>query len=309
MYYPILKGKQFELTALRELIGHIPATNVCPILEPVNLGLGPLATTISELSASGINPWVIINPSQSDFARSAGVNISTSLITQLSGTAGGAGRFVPCIKIIDQADTSARALLSTFTAPFVAYVEGSITPALISELMRASVVVLNPSKTNHSVWRDLPSVVLFHDGFEKKARNLDYGAESFYSKLHTEYRTCPNAMGFGDYTILGERLMEGGGPAFVVTIHLSFLDSSRLNHMYVRHFSSYSDTGSQSDPGGKFREALSLLVAHVTANPTQFIHTIGLQELYALNSSGHYPGLGIVKKISIKHHIQTLSTW
>lgn len=309
MYYPILKGKQFELAAIRELVGHIPLNNVCPILEPVNLALGPLATTISELSASGINPWIIINPAQGDYTNNIGANITTSLTAQLSGTATGTGQFVPCIKIIDQTDTTARALLNTFTIPFVAYIEGNISPALIPELKRAAVVVLNPDKTDHAIWSMLPSVVLFHDGFEKKARNLDYADESFYSKLHTEYKAHQNTIGFGDFTSLGERLVAGGGPAFVVTIHLSFLDPSRLNHMYFRHFSSYSDTKSQSDPGGKFLEALNLLVAHVNANPTHFINTLGLQDFYALNTSGHYPGLGVVKKISIKHHIQTLSTW
>lgn len=307
MYYPILKGKQFELAALKELIGHIPIGNVCPILEPVNLNLGALTVTISELSASGISLWVVINPSQGEFASGAGANITTSLITQLAGVGTGAGVFIPCVKVRDATDVSAIALLRSFPSPFVAYVEGGITPALVSELMRASVVALNPEKTDYSIWSSLPSVVLFHDGFEKKSRNLDYGVESFYSKLHTEYRLCPSAIGFGDYTILGERFSEGGGPAYVVTLHLSFLDPSRLNHMYVRHFSSYSDNDSQSDPGGKFREALDLLVAHVSSNPANFVNTAGLQEFITLHATRHYPGLGVVKKISIKHHVQTLS--
>jgi hypothetical protein len=309
MYYPILKGKQFELAALKELIGHIPVDNVCPILEPVNSNLGPLAVTISELSASGIGSWVVINPSQGEFVGGAGANISTSLITQLAGTGTGAGAFVPCVKVRDSADTSAIALLRSFSSPFVAYVEGSISAALTLELMRASVVALNPDKTDYSIWSGLPSVVVFHDGFDKKSRNLDYGVESFYSRLHAEYRLHPSAVGFGDYTIMGERFSEGGGPAFVVTLHLSFLDPSRLNQMYVRHFSSYSDSDSQSDPGGKFREALGLLVAHVASNSLSFVNTAGLQEFVALNATGHYPGLGVVKKISIKHHIQTLSGW
>ncbi len=41
MYYPILKSKQYELAALKELVGHIPVDKVCPILEPVNVSLAP----------------------------------------------------------------------------------------------------------------------------------------------------------------------------------------------------------------------------------------------------------------------------
>ena len=309
MYYPILKGKQFELTALRELVGHIASSNVCPILEPVNLNLAPLATTISELTAAGISSWVVINPSQSEFASDSASNIFASLRTHLATIGTGQGSFVPCIKIRDASDAPAIALLKSFTIPFVAYIEGIVTPALVADLMRASAVALNPDKTNISVWEALPRAVLFHDGFDKKTRNLDYGIESYYSSLHNGYRAFPNAIGFGDYTILSERLVEGGGPAFVVTLHMSYLDPSRSTKMYVRHFSSYSDNDSQSDPGGKFREALDLLISHVSTNPGNFINTAGLQEFITLHGTRHYPGLGIVKKASIKHHIQTLSTW
>jgi len=309
MYYPILKGKQFELTALKELVGHIPASNVCPILEPVNLNLTPLATTVSELTAAGITSWVVINPSQSEFVSGSGSNITVSLRTHLATVGTGQGSFVPCIKIRDASDAPAIALLRSFTIPFVAYVEGVVTPALVVDLMRASAVALNPDKTDFSVWGVIPRAVLYHDGFDKKTRNLDYGTESYYSNFHNGYRLFPNAIGFGDYTILSERLVEGGGPAFVVTLHMSYLDPFRANQMYVRHFSSYSDNDSQSDPGGKFREALDLLISYVLTNPGNFVNTAGLQEFITLHGTRHYPGLGVVKKISIKHHIQTLSSW
>lgn len=309
MYYPILKGKQFELTALKELVGHIPANNVCPVLEPVNLNLAPLATTVSELTAAGITSWVVINPSQSEFVSGSGSNITASLRTHLATVGTGQGSFVPCIKIRDASDAPAIALLRSFTIPFVAYVEGVVNAALVVDLMRASAVALNPDKTDFSVWGVLPRAVLYHDGFDKKTRNLDYGSESYYSNFHNGYRSFPNAIGFGDYTILSERLVEGGGPAFVVTLHMSYLDPFRSNQMYVRHFSSYSDNDSQSDPGGKFREALDLLISYVSTNPGNFVNTAGLQEFITLHGTRHYPGLGIVKKISIKHHIQTLSSW
>lgn len=309
MYFPILKGKQFELAAIRELVGQVPANNVCPVVEPVNSALGPLIATISELSAAGINPWVVVNPSRGDFIANAGLDIGPLLDQQLASTGNGPGGYVPCIKILDDSDISARALLRDSTRPVVAYVEGAISSTLAAELMRASAVLLNLDKNNYSAWRQLPAVVLYHDGFDKKSRNLDYPVESFYSRLHTDYRNFPNARGFGDYTILCERLIEGGGPAYVVTIHLSYLDLSRSTHMYVRHFSSFSDNNSQSDPAGKFREALTLLISYVNANQAKFVNTTGLQELFVLNSTGHYPGLGIVKKLSIKHHVQTLSLW
>lgn len=307
MYYPILKGKQFELAALKELIGYIPTGNVCPILEPVNLNLSLLAATVSELMTAGITSWIVINPYQSEFANTQSSNISTLISTHLMALGNGTASFVPCVKIRDATDTSALLLLRNFPTPFVAYVEGSITPALALDLMRASIVALNPHKTDYSIWQGLPRTVLFHDGFDKKSRNLDYSAESSYSNLHNEYGSCPSAIGFGDYTVLSERFSKGGGPAYVVTLHMSYLDPSRSLQMYVRHFSSYSDNSSQSDPAGKFREALDLLVTYTTTNPTKFVNTAGLQKYIALHSTGHHPGLGVAKKLSIMHHIQTLS--
>jgi len=308
MYCPILKGKQFELAALRELIGAVNSDNIRPLIEPINLSLGPVASTVAELFAAGIASWVVINPSQGEFISNPGLDISFLLNQQLSGVSNGVATYVPCIKIIDDGDAIARALLREAPGSFVAYVEGTISSALLVELMRASIVVLNGDKNDYSVWHSLPFVVIYRDGFDKKSRNLDYGVESFYSKLHLDYRGYANAIGFGDYTVLCERLIEGGGPAYVVTIHLSYLDPVRSTDMYVRHFSSFSDNASQSDPGGKFRESLTLLVSYVHANPTKFVNTVGLQEFFNFHQSGHYPGLGIVKKLSIKHHIQTLST-
>lgn len=307
MYYPILKGKQFELAALKELIGHIPANNVCPILEPVKINLSAISSSILDLSAYGITPWIIINPSQGDFVGT--MLTSTTLLSQLNAMSGVAGQFMPCVKVHDETDTSAINLLRTLPTPFVAYVEGEITSTLASDLTRASIIALDPDKTPQSIWGNFSAIVLFKDCFDKKTRNLDYPIESFYSDLHINYRLASNAVGFGDYTIMGRRFSDGGGPAYVVTLHLSYLDPARQNNMYVRHFSSHSDNTSQSDPGGKFREALDLLTFHVNSNPGNFINTEGLQEFYTYYGSRHYPGLGIAKKCSIKHHIKTLSTW
>lgn len=306
MYYPILKGKQYELAAINELVVSLPLGNVCPILEPVNSNLAGIAKTISELSGVGVTPWVVINPSQRDF-RGAGTDITHLLVSSLSSVSSGAGAFIPCVKVSGPSDHLAISLLRNFPNKFVAYVEGAIDLSLSKDLARASIVALNPYKVEYPLWASIPSVVLFRDGFEKKSRNLDYPSESFYSPLHIDYKAHPNAIGFGDYTIVSERFSEGGGPAYVVTLHLSYHDLSRSGHMYMSHFSSFSDTNNQSDIAGKFREALDLLMTHHHGHPGKYLNTHGMQAFSALHASRHYPNLGIVKKHAIKHHVQTLS--
>lgn len=70
MYYPILRGKQFELIALRELAANISPELIRPVIEPVRGNLAPLHKTIEALNKSGIKPLVIINPSIGDFSKS-----------------------------------------------------------------------------------------------------------------------------------------------------------------------------------------------------------------------------------------------
>ena len=68
MYFPLLRGKQFELKALREFSASCPNnTHVIPIIEPVNDGLSPLVQGIREMSQNGLCFAMILNPELGDF--------------------------------------------------------------------------------------------------------------------------------------------------------------------------------------------------------------------------------------------------
>jgi len=305
MYFPILKGKEFELKALRELVEHLSPGTLYPVIEPLNIKKDYLIETIDKISIKKFIPLVVINPRQDEYDSTVTSNITLALKNGINISQG--STFHPCIKILDENDTNALSLASTFDELFAIYVEGTITSKMIPILQRADIVLLNPAKNiNYLIWNSLSKVVVFFDGFSKEERNLDYPAESDYNSLHSTYNQYPNAIGFGDYTILPEKFKKGGGPAYVVTLHLSYIDNIRYNKVYVRHFSSYTNTQTQSNPGGKFKEALNLLVNYVNSNPQKFVHTEGLKEFYGYHQTNHYPGLGIAKKLSIKHHIQTL---
>jgi len=294
MYYPILRGKQFELIALRELAGHIQPEVIRPVIEPVRGNLTPLIKTIEILAESGIVPLVIINPSIGDFARS-----SEGLFESIKSIA----KFTPCIKAKSAEDLSLLAKLGLSLSDSAVFIESGIDKALLDHLQEASCVLVNKDRAHSGAISRLSNVVLFGDFFDKKVRNADYKEKSFYSSLHTEWRTYKNAIGFGDYTILSEEYSEAGGPAYVVTIHLSYIDDEEFDAMYVRHFSSFNDD-SPANPGGKFKSALDKVSDYIAGNPEAFVETQGLREL--LNLRGNpFPGLGQVKKYSMKHHIET----
>jgi len=173
----------------------------------------------------------------------------------------------------------------------------------VEKLSSAFCVIVNKEKIHPGALSLLKNIVLFGDFFDKKIRNADYAEKSFYSSLHTEWKSYSNAIGFGDYTILSEEYSEAGGPAYVVTIHISYVNRAEFDAMYVRHFSSFNDD-SPANPGGKFKSALEKLCNFSIENPGVFSETQGFQELVSLRGSP-FPGLGQVKKYSIKHHIET----
>ncbi len=294
MYYPILRGKQFELIALRELAETISPELIRPVIEPVRGNLAPLHKTIHALHNSGIKPLVIINPSIGDFSK------SEKIVLEI---AGGRDSFIPCIKAKSAADLYLLHDLGFSLSDSAIFIDGGIDKDFVEKLTPASCVIVNKEKIHPGALSLLKNVVLFGDFFDKKSRNADYEDKSFYSSLHTEWRSYSNAIGFGDYTILSEEYTEAGGPAYVVTIHLSYINRSEFDAMYVRHFSSFNDD-SPANPGGKFKSALEKLWEFSTANPGTFNQTHGFRELVSLRGSP-FPGLGQVKKYSIKHHIET----
>jgi len=210
----------------------------------------------------------------------------------------------PCIRASDVGDLDFLPELGLSLSDCAVFIEGGIDKILLGHLQQASCVLVNKDKAHPGAISRLNNVVLFGDFFDKKVRNADYKDKSFYSSLHTEWSTYTNAIGFGDYTILSEEYSESGGPAYVVTIHLSYIDDDEFDAMYVRHFSSFNDD-SPANPGGKFKSALDKVSEYIEENPGVFVETQGLCELLSLRGNP-YQGLGKVKKFSMKHHIETI---
>lgn len=150
------------------------------------------------------------------------------------------------------------------------------------------------------------SRVLLRDGFRRR-KNADHPAVEEFSDLHVTY-TDEGVDGFGDFLIVGDDYSEGGGPAYAVAIHLTFLDPDKDDVMYVYHFiSTTNDT--PTDPAGKFGQAVANLVKKLDTGKSKLFESSVIQEFRDLHSKGHYPGLGMVKKLSMKHHIETLANY
>jgi len=114
--------------------------------------------------------------------------------------------------------------------------------------------------------------------------------------------------GFGDFLVVGDEFNEGGGPAYAVAIHLTYLDSDQDNVMQIYHFVSDSQD-TPRDPAGKFAEALAKMISTLDQPDSKVLETDALREFRDLHDAGHFPGLGYIKKLSMNHHIETLADY
>lgn len=145
---------------------------------------------------------------------------------------------------------------------------------------------------------------MLRDPFPAEARNSDYlsKTESMFTEDHLFYEE-EGWTGFSDYLTIGEPYSEGGFTPRAVAIHWTYEPSPGAAIM-IRHFTSESDSDTIADVGGKFLQAARKLVAFLN---NQGIHTRASEVMRTHLRDQTYPGLGIVKKLSIQNHLELVS--
>lgn len=63
MYYPFLRGKQYELIMLREMAAEISKSGIVPIIEPVKKNFSSLRKTLDKLVENNCRFIIVSNPS------------------------------------------------------------------------------------------------------------------------------------------------------------------------------------------------------------------------------------------------------
>lgn len=147
-----------------------------------------------------------------------------------------------------------------------------------------------------------PNVVLMSDNFNARQRNADYqnAEDEMFSEDYFYYKE-DNFDGVSDYTVLPSQYSEGGRLPYAVAIHLTYQKGDQIR---IRHFISDSNYGTE-DIQGKFKEAASKAVEFSAEHK---IETAGTNLLKFYLEEGIYPGLGMLKKISILHHLETVKS-
>jgi len=299
MYYPILRGKLNELLALRELADLSMDKKFCPVIEPVRNTLSSLIRTIKELNDKEIEPLIFLNPTVGELKGQQEL-----ILEQLQSETN--LRYLPIFAIKDNFDDVSE--LMKKVGNYALFLIDGLNTQIISESEKAKLTFIS-STTAPNLINRLSNVVLYGDFFKKQKRNADYPDESPFSSLHTYYKGIHNVIGFGDYTIISEEYNESGGPAYVVTIHISYINSEKFDEAFVRHYSSKTDDDTPANPGKKFIEALEKFILDKDSKKINFVPTAGVEQFQKIYDEQHFPGLGQVKKISIMHHIETINDY
>jgi hypothetical protein len=307
MYFPYLRGKQFELMALREISNFLGESQlVSPIIEPVKETKVTLEKTLTTLIDNNLNFNLVLNPTVGDIAKTKAFG---EIIKIKDSTIGDYTNYQPTLiyddknrvntllKIISAHDLQNFSLICnsvpTDEEEFFSFIENQpIKYIIINEAINSKRFLRNLKKTK------IEKVTL-NDPFNALKRNVDYieKDDEFFSDEHLFFDE-EDYIGFSDYLTIGQEYSDTGFLPYAVAIHLSYKNSD--NEFWIRHF--VSDNNKDNiDVVGKFVEALSKLIAFIDKNG---IKTLACNEFRELFEKESYPGLGSVKKLSILHHIE-----
>ena len=309
MYYPFFRGKQFELITIRDMADLLAAKGFVPVIEPVRESLGGLKKTLDAVRDAGGSAIVIVNPYHGDHQEN-GAGITGLLQEDFNGvdtiSAGILLRHDMTVEEVmgcyrKHVDHHPVLVHSGFTEPKALAKElGDSMPDLTNIFVEDHAELLYRRHFGDS------TRILVRDGFRKQ-RNADYVEMEEFSELHVTYDDLGMA-GFGDFLMVGDAYTEGGGPAYAVAIHITFIDPDKDNVMYIYHFVS-KDKEAPTDPAGKFAQALEKLIERLDSGTSHILETEAIKEFKGLHAKGHFPGLGYIKKLSMKHHIETLADY
>lgn len=297
-YYPILRGRMNELMAIRELAEDRRLHNVCPIIEPVKAN-PTLKKTLEELSKNEVMAYFVNNPQVGTYEADVTGNrelregiealVAESSIGRCMILAGpGEDDWLsdpPDLVLFtnENAWECERAAIGDRDVAFQI-----VSPLSISFLMASG------------------NKIRLKDEFHRCSRNADYRKiqeEPFFTD-YSDIRQF-NFEGFSDYSIVGSEYAEGGFMPRAVAAHIVFPVEGEQK-CAIRHFVSDERKDADRDTAGKYGEVVSQISAWLTCHNIEEMQTLGMQHLLDTVERGAFPGLGMLKRFTIMHHLELM---
>lgn len=310
MYYPYLRGKQFEFLALRSISVELPEdqrAKVRPVIEPVKREMDTVAlNALSTMLDNGILFSFILNPQVGEFESVREIYFPEELREMQ-------GEWIPALLLAGDAGWlggEANRLIEEYGFEELLVVlpkneEVSKWNALFS--LQAVTTIVCCDADSRSTIRQLrgygKDIVRMDDCFQAEQRNKDFrGKEDQRFNDNVAFYEGESFAGFGDYATLPASFVKGGMLPWVVAIHMTY--NRNEEEVWIHHFLSESNDNGTENIQGKFREAASQVKPFFERYPSDW--TLAVEKLHQYVESGHYPGLGTLKRISIEHHISLM---
>ena len=309
MYYPYLRGKQFELLALRELANELAGDfRFVPIVEPVKMTFTGLTTAVSTMINKNLKFALVLNPNEGDFQFE-----KKDLLHEIAPLKDHRDAWLPAFIYQDSENENIEQIIDRYELEHVMLVFGdysiqerNLNVFHLLEKTQVEYVVVSEGDSRtlmRRLFHQYPDkkFIRLDDNFNEAKRNADYGqhTDERFTEEHLYYED-DHFYGFGDYTALNKHFAEGGMLPYAIAIHLTYQQEDRV--VYIHHF--VSDTNDdRSNIQGKFIEAARKVELFYRDHEK----TPAVEEILHLIEEGRYPGLGFLKKLSIKNSIQLMN--
>lgn len=307
LYYPFFRAKTYDVLAVSELAQLLAqGGKVLPIFEPVKVSSPTLISRAANFAAAKLAVGLVLNPQVGELVGSTPQ--TTQFLTQMRAKG---ATVIPVFVVTAQ--TTPNEVTSFRTAhpgPVIFVHMGMPNAAVITPMTQPTagttthMFLEGTTSTHHQSLFPVGSRVLLKDGFQAQARNASYPPRSFFSDLHLNHASL-GFSGFGDFATVGYKFSDSGGPAYAVAIHMT--EDFQTQGVFCNHFISTSNA-TFGNPAGKFNQAVTALAGYCQQYPGKLDFTTGCQELLAAQQNGTFPGLGPVKRMSIKHHLELMNS-
>lgn len=282
MYYPYFRGKQFDLLALTALVeANRLSSHVIPIIEPVK-NSNALKKFIDLFQRANQPFYLIQNPQSGDFLTKDGLSYLEALSLKKA-------------LIVEQPIESLAIDPSLF-------VINSSTAALQSDWHANQTTVLIPQE-----FRLLQKVkgnkILSQDVFTRLPKSSFYQecTDELFTTAHLSFQKN-GFVGFSDFSIDSRIYYEHSYPSKHLLLHLVYFEKDQLR---IHHFVSSEEFPSQKE---KFFE----LMEHVSDWQTKLCGqqvTLGIELLHEAMRKDKFPGMGVMRKAAVMHHMEIVSRY
>lgn len=309
MYFPYLRGKQFELLALRDFAtGNQNKENVVPIIEPVKQQFNNLNMAITTMLGNALQFAIILNPQDGDFRHP---NVNNDILENLISLGDTSDSWIPAYIYKQNPNVLLNHIVqNNLQQVMIIFPNGAdVNDEDLMEFLRNEKVayIVNGNNGNRSARARLlklnKRLISLEDRFNSKTRNADYADsdDEFFSDDFAYYNT-DGLYGFSDYTALPKDFIEGGMMPYAIAIHITYQKAE--DQIFVHHFVSDSNFD-QSNIRGKFHEAAVKIAPFFDVG---IVRTLAVDELIEkANQEEGYPGLGYIKKLSIMNHLELIN--